>query len=40
MLRLFKKILTTGVVTETSKAPKDDELEKLGITFTEEEVEA
>ena len=31
MLRLFKKILTTGVVTETYKAPKDDELEKLGI---------
>ena len=31
MLRLFKKIMTTGVVTETYKAPKDDELERLGI---------
>jgi Ni,Fe-hydrogenase III small subunit len=31
MLRLFKKILTTGVVTENFKTPKDDELEALGI---------
>jgi len=31
MLRLFKKIMTTGVVTEKHKAPKGDELEKLGI---------
>jgi Ni,Fe-hydrogenase III small subunit len=31
MLRLFKKILTTGVVTEPFKVPKDDELEALGI---------
>jgi len=31
VLRLFKKIMTTGVVTETYKAPKDDELERLGI---------
>ena len=31
MLRLFKKIITTGVVTENYKAPKDDELENLGI---------
>ena len=31
MLRIFKKILTTGVVTERFKAPKDAELEQLGI---------
>ena len=31
MLRIFKKILTTGVVTEQFKAPKDAELEQLGI---------
>jgi Ni,Fe-hydrogenase III small subunit len=31
VLRLFKKIITTGVVTERYKVPKDDELEKLGI---------
>ena len=31
MLQLFKKILKTGVVTEKYKAPKDDELEQLGI---------
>ena len=31
MLRLFKKILTTGVVTERFKAPKAAELEALGI---------
>lgn len=31
MLRLFKIILTTGVVTERIKPPKDDELERLGI---------
>lgn len=31
MLQLFKKILTTGIVTETCKAPKGDELEQLGI---------
>ena len=31
MLRLFKKIITTGVVTENHKAPKNDELENLGI---------
>lgn len=31
MLRLFKKILQTGVVTETYKPPKDDDLEALGI---------
>lgn len=31
MLRLFKKIITTGVVTEKCKVPKDDELEKLGV---------
>jgi Ni,Fe-hydrogenase III small subunit len=31
MLRLFKKILTTGVVTERFKTPGDDELEALGI---------
>jgi Ni,Fe-hydrogenase III small subunit len=31
MLNLFKKILTTGIVTEAFKAPKDEELEALGI---------
>jgi Ni,Fe-hydrogenase III small subunit len=31
MLRIFKKILTTGVVTEKFKVPKDAELEQLGI---------
>jgi Ni,Fe-hydrogenase III small subunit len=31
MLRLYKKILTTGTVTERIKPPKDDELERLGI---------
>ncbi|MDD5277193.1 MAG: NADH-quinone oxidoreductase subunit NuoB [Methylovulum sp.] len=31
MLRLFKKIITTGVVTEKCKVPKEDELERLGI---------
>lgn len=33
MLRLFKKILTTGIVTERVKAPKDAELEQLGIAI-------
>ncbi|MBS3955871.1 MAG: NADH-quinone oxidoreductase subunit NuoB [Methylomicrobium sp.] len=33
MLRLFKKILTTGIVTEPVKAPKDVELEQLGIAI-------
>ncbi|MGY6276431.1 NADH-quinone oxidoreductase subunit B family protein [Methylomonas sp. MgM2] len=31
MLRLFKKILTTGIVTERIKPPKDDELQQLGL---------
>ena len=31
MLQLIKKILKTGVVTEKCKAPKNDELEQLGI---------
>lgn len=31
MLRVFKKIFTVGIVTEPFKAPKDDELEQLGI---------
>jgi Ni,Fe-hydrogenase III small subunit len=31
MLRLFKKILTTGIVTERIKPPEDDELEQLGL---------
>ncbi len=31
MLRLFQKILKTGIVTELAKAPKDTELEQLGI---------
>lgn len=31
MLKITKKILTTGIVTETIKIPKDDELEQLGI---------
>ena len=31
MLNLFKKILTTGVVTEKCPVPKDPELEALGI---------
>lgn len=31
MLTLFKKILTTGVVTEKCTIPKDNELEALGI---------
>ncbi|MGR8978564.1 MAG: NADH-quinone oxidoreductase subunit B family protein [Gammaproteobacteria bacterium] len=31
MLRLYKKILATGVVTEKIKPPKDDELEQLGV---------
>lgn len=31
MLRLFKKILTTGVVTERIKVPEDAELEQFGI---------
>ena len=31
MLQLLKKILKTGVVTEKYKAPKDNELEQLGI---------
>jgi Ni,Fe-hydrogenase III small subunit len=31
MLKLFKKILTTGIVTERIKPPKDDELEQLGL---------
>ena len=31
MLRLCKKILKTGVVTDKIKAPKDEELEQLGI---------
>jgi len=33
MLRLFKKILTTGIVTEKYTAPKDAELEALGIAI-------
>jgi Ni,Fe-hydrogenase III small subunit len=31
MLRIFKKILTTGVVTERFKMPGDAELDELGI---------
>jgi len=31
MLRLFKKIITTGIVTEAVKYPQDAELEQLGI---------
>jgi Ni,Fe-hydrogenase III small subunit len=31
MLRLFKKILTTDIVTERIKVPQDAELEQLGI---------
>ena len=31
MLQLIKKILKTGIVTEKYPAPKDDELESLGI---------
>lgn len=31
MLRLFLKILKTGIVTEPVKAPKDAELEQLGV---------
>lgn len=31
MFKLFKKVLTTGVVTENFKAPHDEELEALGI---------
>jgi Ni,Fe-hydrogenase III small subunit len=31
MLNLLKKIVTTGIVTEKYKAPKDTELEALGI---------
>lgn len=31
MLRLFKKILTTGLVTEPIRPPAGDELEQLGI---------
>lgn len=31
MLNMIKKIVTTGIVTEKHKAPKDDELEALGI---------
>lgn len=31
MLNMIKKIVTTGIVTEKYKAPKDDELETLGI---------
>ena len=31
MLQLIKKILKTGIVTEQHQAPKDDDLEKLGI---------
>ncbi|MCK9605881.1 MAG: NADH-quinone oxidoreductase subunit B family protein [Methylomonas sp.] len=31
MFRLFTKILSTGIVTERIKAPKDAELEQLGI---------
>jgi Ni,Fe-hydrogenase III small subunit len=31
MLNLLKKIITTGIVTEKYKAPKDAELETLGI---------
>jgi Ni,Fe-hydrogenase III small subunit len=33
MLNIIKKILTTGVVTESIKAPTDNELEQLGITL-------
>jgi Ni,Fe-hydrogenase III small subunit len=31
MFSLFKKVLTTGIVTENYKAPQDAELEALGI---------
>ena len=31
MLNILKKIITTGIVTEKCKAPKDTELETLGI---------
>lgn len=31
MLNMIKKIVTTGIVTEKCKAPKDNELEALGI---------
>jgi len=31
MLRLYAKILKTGIVTERIKRPKEDELEQLGI---------
>ncbi len=31
MFKLFKKVLTTGIVTENFKAPHDEELEALGI---------
>jgi len=31
MLNILKKIVTTGIVTEKCKAPKDNELEALGI---------
>lgn len=31
MLRLFKKIITTGIITERIKVPQDAELEQLGI---------
>ncbi|MGR8931620.1 MAG: NADH-quinone oxidoreductase subunit B family protein [Gammaproteobacteria bacterium] len=31
MFRLLKKTLTTGIVTERVKAPKEDELEQLGL---------
>ncbi|AEG00001.1 NADH-quinone oxidoreductase subunit B family protein [Methylomonas methanica] len=33
MFRLFTKILRTGIVTERVKAPKDAELEQLGIAI-------
>jgi Ni,Fe-hydrogenase III small subunit len=33
MLNILKKIVTTGIVTEKYKAPKNDELEALGITI-------
>jgi Ni,Fe-hydrogenase III small subunit len=31
MINVMKKVLKTGMVTEAIKAPKDEELEKLGI---------
>lgn len=33
MLRLFHKVIKTGIVTETIRAPKDAELDRLGIVI-------